>query len=204
MPKHAAINIAHRFSAVAYFVLCSNGVRDLPSRERFGKNLAGPRTSEMARRRQARCAKVVGKILTEAEEGGLLLLGQDGRLWTIEKAEIISPGRGRGEPFRALDARGVGETLANRARRELRSRDHEALRHLHQRPPAICEVVRCVVRAALFIVSQSLEAARHETRGTRVSPGRPDLRRRKGIRRFRHQRRRGRRRHGQGLLLDRH
>lgn len=45
--------------------------------------------------------EVAGKILTEAEDGGLLLIGQDGRLWTIEKPQLISRDAAR-EPFRPL------------------------------------------------------------------------------------------------------
>jgi hypothetical protein len=42
-----------------------------------------------------------GRILVEAQDGGLLLLGQDGRLWSIEKDQIIARASA-GEPFRPL------------------------------------------------------------------------------------------------------
>jgi hypothetical protein len=49
----------------------------------------------------AQVREVAGKILTEAEDGGLLLIGQDGRLWTIEKPHLVSRQDAR-EPFRPL------------------------------------------------------------------------------------------------------
>ncbi|HEY3964903.1 MAG TPA: DUF1570 domain-containing protein [Planctomycetaceae bacterium] len=45
--------------------------------------------------------EVAGKILAEAEDGGLLLVGQDGRLWTIEKPQLTSRENAQ-EPFRPL------------------------------------------------------------------------------------------------------
>ncbi|MGE5192608.1 MAG: DUF1570 domain-containing protein, partial [Deltaproteobacteria bacterium] len=51
-----------------------------------------------------------GRVLVEAADGGLLLIGQDGRLWTIDKAEVVSR-RDAGEPFRPLSAAALGKQL---------------------------------------------------------------------------------------------
>lgn len=45
--------------------------------------------------------EVAGRILTEAQDGGLLLIGQDGRLWSIDKPQLVSRADA-GEPFRPL------------------------------------------------------------------------------------------------------
>src|SRR6185369_8136454 len=51
-----------------------------------------------------------GKILVEADDGGLLLLGQDGRLWTIEKAQLVSR-KDTGNPFRPLSSAALAKEL---------------------------------------------------------------------------------------------
>jgi len=51
-----------------------------------------------------------GQVLVEAADGGLLLLGQDGRLWTIDKPELVSREE-LGEPFRPLSAAALGKQL---------------------------------------------------------------------------------------------
>jgi hypothetical protein len=54
--------------------------------------------------------EVAGRILVEAADGGLLLIGQDGRLWTIDKGELVSR-RDAGESFRSLSAAALGRQL---------------------------------------------------------------------------------------------
>jgi len=54
--------------------------------------------------------EAAGRILVEAQDGGLLLLGQDGRLWSIEK-EQISARTSAGEPFRPLTTAALAKQL---------------------------------------------------------------------------------------------
>jgi hypothetical protein len=54
--------------------------------------------------------EVSGRVLVEAADGGLLLIGQDGRLWTIDKGELMSR-QEAGEPFRPLSAAVLGKQL---------------------------------------------------------------------------------------------
>lgn len=54
--------------------------------------------------------EVAGRVLVEAADGGLLLAGTDGRLWTINKPELTSR-QEAGEPFRALSAAALGKQL---------------------------------------------------------------------------------------------
>lgn len=53
---------------------------------------------------------VAARILVEAEDGGLLLLGQNGRLWTVEKEQLVSREEA-GEDFRPLTREALGEQL---------------------------------------------------------------------------------------------
>src|SRR5579863_411793 len=53
---------------------------------------------------------VSGRVLIEAQDGGLLVLGQDGRLWPIEKPQLFSR-EATNEPFRALSATALGKQL---------------------------------------------------------------------------------------------
>lgn len=54
--------------------------------------------------------EVAGRILVEATDGGLLLIGQDGKLWSIDKGELISR-NATGEPFRPLAPAKLGKKL---------------------------------------------------------------------------------------------
>ena len=54
--------------------------------------------------------EIAGRILVEASDGGLLLLGQDGRLWTIDKPALVSR-KATSEPFRPLSAAALGRQL---------------------------------------------------------------------------------------------
>lgn len=54
--------------------------------------------------------EAAGRILVEAQDGGLLLLGQDGRLWSIEK-EQIGARASVGEPFRPLAPAALAKQL---------------------------------------------------------------------------------------------
>jgi hypothetical protein len=54
--------------------------------------------------------EIPGRVLVEAEDGGLLLQGQDGRLWTIDKPELVSR-EAAGEPFRPISAAVLGKQL---------------------------------------------------------------------------------------------
>lgn len=54
--------------------------------------------------------EVAGRVLVEAADGGLLLAGTDGRLWTIDRPELTSR-TAAGEPFRALSATALGKQL---------------------------------------------------------------------------------------------
>jgi hypothetical protein len=60
---------------------------------------------EMMQRHEA-----LGRILGEATDGGLLLIGQDGKLWSIDKGELISR-NDIGEPFRPLAPVKLGKQL---------------------------------------------------------------------------------------------
>jgi hypothetical protein len=53
---------------------------------------------------------VVGRVLVEAADGGLLLLGQDGRLWTVEKPNLTSR-KGSNDDFMPLSAEALGKVL---------------------------------------------------------------------------------------------
>ena len=52
---------------------------------------------------------VAGRVLAEAEDGGLLVIGQDGKLWSIE-GELISRSE-TGEVFRPLAPAKLGKQL---------------------------------------------------------------------------------------------
>jgi len=54
--------------------------------------------------------EVSGRVVVEAADGGLLLIGQDGRLWTIDKGELVSR-QDAGESFRPLSAAALGKQL---------------------------------------------------------------------------------------------
>jgi hypothetical protein len=54
--------------------------------------------------------EVAGRILVEATDGGLLLIGRDGKLWSIDKDELISRNES-GEPFRPLAPTKLGKQL---------------------------------------------------------------------------------------------
>ncbi len=54
--------------------------------------------------------EIPGRVLVEAADGGLLLLGQDGRLWSIGNDEIVSR-KETGESFRPLSAAALGKQL---------------------------------------------------------------------------------------------
>src|SRR5262245_40839281 len=53
---------------------------------------------------------VSGRVLVEAEDGGLLVIGQDGKLWSIDKGELISR-KETGETFRPLAPAKLGKQL---------------------------------------------------------------------------------------------
>jgi len=53
---------------------------------------------------------VSGRVIIEAQDGGLLVLGQDGRLWPVEKPQLVSR-EAMNEPFRALSATALGKQL---------------------------------------------------------------------------------------------
>ncbi len=54
--------------------------------------------------------EIPGRVLVEAADGGLLLLGQDGRLWSIDKPELMSR-QEIGAPFRPLSPEALGKQL---------------------------------------------------------------------------------------------
>jgi hypothetical protein len=53
---------------------------------------------------------VAGQVLVEAQDGGLLLIGQDGRLWPVEKPQLVSREAAQ-EPFRAYSSTVLGKQL---------------------------------------------------------------------------------------------
>jgi hypothetical protein len=53
---------------------------------------------------------IAGKTLTEAEDGGLLVIGQDGRLWTIDKPQLVSR-QDAEDPFRPLTHAALAKQL---------------------------------------------------------------------------------------------
>ena len=59
---------------------------------------------------EKRAFDVAGRVLVEAEDGGILVLGQDGRLWGVEKPQLVSRAAAN-EPFRALSATALGKQL---------------------------------------------------------------------------------------------
>lgn len=54
---------------------------------------------------------VAGRVLTEAMDGGLLVQGQDGRLWTVEK-EHLATREQTGEKFQPLTPAALGRQVA--------------------------------------------------------------------------------------------
>src|SRR4029453_17996431 len=64
----------------------------------------------VAWRDEAQPHEVPGRVLVEATDGGLLLVGQDGRLWTIDKPQLVAR-QDTGEPFRPLSATALGKQL---------------------------------------------------------------------------------------------
>jgi hypothetical protein len=63
------------------------------------------------RENETKTREASGKILVEADDGGLLLLGQDGRLWTIEKPQLVSR-EDTGKPFRPLTSAELAKELS--------------------------------------------------------------------------------------------
>jgi len=53
---------------------------------------------------------IAGRVLIEAQDGGILVLGQDGRLWPVEKPQLVSREEAK-EPFRALSSAALGKQL---------------------------------------------------------------------------------------------
>ncbi len=53
---------------------------------------------------------VLGKVQLTAQDGGLLVLGQDGGLWTVEPSQLIGR-KGLGKEFAPLDAAELGKLL---------------------------------------------------------------------------------------------
>lgn len=53
---------------------------------------------------------VAGRVLVEAQDGGILVLGLDGRLWPVEKPQLVSR-EAATEPFRALSPTALGKQL---------------------------------------------------------------------------------------------
>jgi hypothetical protein len=53
---------------------------------------------------------ISGRVLIEAEDGGILVLGQDGRLWPVEKPQLVSREEAN-QPFRALTSAALGKQL---------------------------------------------------------------------------------------------
>ncbi len=54
---------------------------------------------------------VAGRVLTEATDGGLLVQGPDGRLWTVEKEQLVTR-ETTDEKFTPLSAEALGRQLA--------------------------------------------------------------------------------------------
>jgi hypothetical protein len=53
---------------------------------------------------------VSGRVVVEAQDGGLLVLGDDGRLWTVEKPQLEAREK-TGEEFKPLPAEALGKRL---------------------------------------------------------------------------------------------
>src|SRR5438445_13447769 len=53
---------------------------------------------------------IAGRILVEATDGGLLVIGQDGKLWSIDRGELISRNESGG-PFRPVPPAKLGKHL---------------------------------------------------------------------------------------------
>ncbi len=62
-------------------------------------------------RREGRSQRLEGKVLVEAQDGGLLLLAPDGRLWAFQPDEVLERQRDD-RPFQAATAREVAERLS--------------------------------------------------------------------------------------------
>lgn len=79
-------------------------------------SMAGPLQADDAEQRlrftddKQQSRLVEGKILTEAQDGGVLLLGRDGRLWTIEPQQLASR-EPLPAPFHPESARELGKSL---------------------------------------------------------------------------------------------
>lgn len=53
---------------------------------------------------------ISGRVLIEAQDGGILVLGQDGRLWPVDKPQLVSREEAN-QPFRALSSAALGKQL---------------------------------------------------------------------------------------------
>ncbi|MBS0267066.1 MAG: DUF1570 domain-containing protein [Planctomycetes bacterium] len=81
-----------------------------PPRNPAGESTAAPLERFRWRPAEGPERDVLGKVLTEAEDGGLLVIGQDGRLWTIDKPQLAARDS-TGETFTPLTSAALGKQL---------------------------------------------------------------------------------------------
>ena len=105
----------HRLGKVlltAFLAFCSAAHAAEKSILPANKSKGEPQALERVQWRddEMRSHTVAGRVLVEAQDGGLLVLGQDGRLWPVEKAQLVSRIEAN-EPFRALSSTALGKQL---------------------------------------------------------------------------------------------
>jgi hypothetical protein len=90
--------------------ICASAHADKPANKAARTNGDSGALERVAWRDEGQPHEVPGRVLVEAADGGLLLIGQDGRLWTIDKPQLVSR-QDTGEPFRPLSATALGKQL---------------------------------------------------------------------------------------------
>lgn len=112
LPQPVRDDATRRILWMWVWILCAFGpVRLLPVAHAAPEPATGPAEHvERVTFRDKDDRTVTGKLLVEAGDGGLLLLGQDSRLWTIEKNAIIKR-EPLAEKFRPLSPDALGDQL---------------------------------------------------------------------------------------------
>ena len=107
-------------------------------------------------KRQGKEFPVVGRVLIEALDGGILLQSRDGTLWTIKPEEVGSKSSDD-KPFKTLHSRGVQRLRSEATAERIHRPRHGPLSHLPQHLAELRQLVRVPLRAALRGIQQLLE-----------------------------------------------
>ena len=121
----------------------------------FGVSLASA-VDQITFRRDGKEQQISGRLLVEAQDGGLLLLERDGMLWAIPPEEQVKH-TSDDSSLQAVHPRGVGEKTACRTAGRFRGLAHRALFDFLRYLENLRRVVRIAFRAALHGVHQLLE-----------------------------------------------